>query len=802
MKRSGKIALAITMAMTLGVSSSRSPAAAQPAWTQNFTQVLVNVNEKLTNIQRSLSDATAQGRLSPQASESFKQELNRIKDTQTQYQADGKLSIWERARLVFEIDNLQRQIDGALGPRPTDSVSSTNLTTRETDLSREISDALFQGRLTKSEADFFLGGLDKVKNMEASYKADGALNPTELASVSVELDNLTKSVRDKIRPLNIGTDSVQTKKLEVQNRIASLKSEGKITTLEADEYAQDLSRIETRENAFRQNDGVLDTNESLNIALELERLSGKLDRFQPMYSQAPGIDARQQTLEKMLGDAFTNGKLTSQQVFELKQEFDRIASVEARYRTDGVLSDTETLTLGRDLDQLKTKLENYVQTSATTASQSGISQMIADARRRFTDAQNSGRLSADNSRDLRTSLDRIDSRQSYMQQDGRLDDSETLTLASDIDRFNSDLGKAVTPLPNVETKKGDIVRKINEGIASSRVKPEVAEDLKSELDRIGQLEATFKSSEGGLSDQEVMALNREYDTLSRRLDGIFTALPDVTAKLNAINSRLSDAAKSGLIADDKRREFEDELARIAEMSRSFKTSDNGLSDWETMTLARDYDRLDADIARALSKGTKIDTAGAPADTQGHWAEQYIAVLSKRGTIGGFPDGTFKPNNFITRAQFAAIVVRALNLPAAGRSANFKDVPQKYWAHTVINQCSDAGLVTGFPDGTYRPEDQVTRTQALVIVAKALQNANADTSVMSRFVDASTVPTWALPSVAKAANAGVLVSYPNPNAIRSSELATRADVAAFVYQTMSKLGEKLPPLRVGLEASGN
>jgi hypothetical protein len=110
-------------------------------------------------------------------------------------------------------------------------------------------------------------------------------------------------------------------------------------------------------------------------------------------------------------------------------------------------------------------------------------------------------------------------------------------------------------------------------------------------------------------------------------------------------------------------------------------------------------------------------------------------------------------------------------------------------------------VTGFPDGSFRPEDKITRAQALVILAKALQNPNADTAGLGRYKDGNTVPTWALPSVAKAANANIIVSYPDSDSIKPNELATRADVAALTYQTMSNLGEKLPAIRVGLEASG-
>lgn len=188
------------------------------------------------------------------------------------------------------------------------------------------------------------------------------------------------------------------------------------------------------------------------------------------------------------------------------------------------------------------------------------------------------------------------------------------------------------------------------------------------------------------------------------------------------------------------------------------------------------------------------------DVQGYWAEQYVTTLAGRKIIGGFPDGTFKPNAEITRAQFAAIAVKALDLPSAPSSRAFVDVPSGYWAAAAINSVSNSGLVTGFPDGSFRPEAKITRAQALVILAKALK-VNPNPAALSRYSDSQAVPEWATESVTKAATARIIVSFPDTARIRPNDLATRGEVAALMYQTLSRLGRDLPPLAIGLLDGG-
>jgi hypothetical protein len=190
------------------------------------------------------------------------------------------------------------------------------------------------------------------------------------------------------------------------------------------------------------------------------------------------------------------------------------------------------------------------------------------------------------------------------------------------------------------------------------------------------------------------------------------------------------------------------------------------------------------------------------DLQGYWGEPYVSTLADRTIIGGFPDGSFRPNNNITRAQFAAIAAKALNLPTSS-SRNFVDVPAKYWASGAIGAVSSSGLVTGYPDGTFRPEQEITRAQALVILAKAMKNAESNPTALSRYSDADAVPDWAKESVTKAATANIIVNFPESTKIEPNRLATRGEVAALVYQALSKLGSSnLPPVSIGLIGGGS
>ena len=103
--------------------------------------------------------------------------------------------------------------------------------------------------------------------------------------------------------------------------------------------------------------------------------------------------------------------------------------------------------------------------------------------------------------------------------------------------------------------------------------------------------------------------------------------------------------------------------------------------------------------------------------QGQWFNPAISTLSNAGIISGYPDGSFQPNGYITRAEFATIAVRFFDVQYDGKDL-FPDI-STHWAKDYINQAGSAGLVNGYPDGTFGPNRYITRAEAVTLVNRTL-----------------------------------------------------------------------------------
>lgn len=176
------------------------------------------------------------------------------------------------------------------------------------------------------------------------------------------------------------------------------------------------------------------------------------------------------------------------------------------------------------------------------------------------------------------------------------------------------------------------------------------------------------------------------------------------------------------------------------------------------------------------------------DVQGHWAQQQIQALAARGIISGFPDGSFKPNDPVTRAQFAAIVLKAFEPAPKNPAVTFSDVPSKYWAFTAIQSASRGGFMAGFPGGSFKPEQRIPKIQALVALSNGLAFGAGDPSLLSQYQDAASIPSWATTPIAAATQRQIVVNYPSVAQLNPSREATRAEVAAFIYQALVNAGK--------------
>ncbi|OKH42976.1 beta-Ig-H3/fasciclin [Calothrix sp. HK-06] len=196
------------------------------------------------------------------------------------------------------------------------------------------------------------------------------------------------------------------------------------------------------------------------------------------------------------------------------------------------------------------------------------------------------------------------------------------------------------------------------------------------------------------------------------------------------------------------------------------------------------------------------TVSFPDVSQDYWARPFIQALAERNIIAGFPDGTYKPEQPVTRAEFAAIIQKAFNqnrvrqLPTGG----FRDIRSNFWAAQAITTAFETGFLSGYPDNTFRPNQQITKVQAVVSLASGLGLTGGDTAILTSFyTDANAIPTYAVSQVAGATQASVVVNYPDIKVFNPEVPLTRADAAAHVYQALVRQG-RLQPIASNLPAA--
>lgn len=192
--------------------------------------------------------------------------------------------------------------------------------------------------------------------------------------------------------------------------------------------------------------------------------------------------------------------------------------------------------------------------------------------------------------------------------------------------------------------------------------------------------------------------------------------------------------------------------------------------------------------------TPVPTVSFSDVPQDFWARPYIEALAGRGIIVGYQDGTFRPNQPVTRAEFAAQLANAFEQNAVSNAVNYQDVPSDFWAASAIQEMTRSGFLRGYPRNVFRPTQQIPKVQALVALSQGLGLTPPTTpaQVLQVYQDAGQIPQYAISSVAAATQAGLVVNHPNPQVLAPNKITTRAEVAALVYQALVQTG-KMPDI---------
>jgi|GEM_PF-3600447 len=180
-----------------------------------------------------------------------------------------------------------------------------------------------------------------------------------------------------------------------------------------------------------------------------------------------------------------------------------------------------------------------------------------------------------------------------------------------------------------------------------------------------------------------------------------------------------------------------------------------------------------------------------ADVAQHWAKDAVNEMGSRMIVSGLNAERFGPDQAITRAELAAILVRGLGLKPDAGPSSFTDIKGTDWYADSVRAAYDFGLISGFEDGAFRPLETITREQAMVMVANAMKLTGLTTGAtpsaseqLGAFADAGSVAGWAKISVAANIEAGI-VSGRSSTELAPKDAITRAEVAVIVQRLLQK-----------------
>ncbi|MEK3883014.1 cadherin-like beta sandwich domain-containing protein [Paenibacillus sp. PL2-23] len=181
------------------------------------------------------------------------------------------------------------------------------------------------------------------------------------------------------------------------------------------------------------------------------------------------------------------------------------------------------------------------------------------------------------------------------------------------------------------------------------------------------------------------------------------------------------------------------------------------------------------------------------DMNGHWAKSVVESMASRLIVNGKSEQRFDPNGSITRAEFASMAVRALGLPSLSGAASFKDVSVDAWYEPAVSAAARYGLITGYQDGTFRPQGLITRAEALVILGRAWklagmpEAAEAEAATLLQAApDRAAIPVWAEQAIASALHAGIASGYQD-GSLKPNRSVSRAETAQLLSNVLTKSG---------------
>ncbi|MFA6210101.1 MAG: hypothetical protein WCT03_01245 [Candidatus Obscuribacterales bacterium] len=532
----------------------------------------------------------------------------------------------------------------------TGVVNNDSIAARDTQITNRIIDAINANKLSTIDTQNLKSQLDRIKSMEAGYRANragGQLDAIETATLNAELNKVENSLNQMVGlPTNTtfgasvttNVDSSDAAMADIKQRITRNLSSGRLTVEEARSLTNQYNRVISDRNSYKL-DGVLTADETNRLNQAVEDLKRSIAANNRDTQAWPGIDGQQAAQAKRIDDGIASGKVSRSEFEQLKAESNRIANQESAARANGLQLE-ETLALATSLKDLDRRITASLNSSTGYGSggypnQGGWSndrERLSDrdgrdfdmrqsfVLKRIDDASASGRLDSAEATDLRADYSRLEQLEASYRADGRLSSTELNVLQQGLEAITAELKEKASSIavqyPEIDRKQTELKAKIADGVSRGRIKRFDGQKLTTSLDWIASVEAAFRQSGGTLDKAEADRILADLDRLNAKIDrSASNPLQDLITRKNDLQRKIDENTTSGKLSQRTSRNLRRELDRIGFSLQAYGPTAT-LPQADVTRLNADLDRLNTSITTGLSYGGEYRSGG-----RGDWNQR-------------------------------------------------------------------------------------------------------------------------------------------------------------------------------------
>lgn len=558
------------LAMTIPILPTQAEPARAPVTAPNFV-LAADLSTRHALIQKRLTEAVAAGRLTNTQFDLFQKQLDIIAQQEAEFRAKNvQLTLWQFAKLQFELDDLIKKIELSLSDR---QLGPVDVAARKQEITRRLDIAFKARRLTEKEKQTFEQQIEATSDLEKEFKKTDGANLTLVSSFKIvlELDRISTELTKTVRSRQIDMTLVQSEAAAADADLKDSIASGKLTDAKVKELTKSLSYINSQAKKYWDSKRFLSEEEQLALLLELQKVSTSLPSRKNQMETLPGVLARLEqainNCKNKIGQALDSGSLGR---IEGKQFYDEIEATDTKRKALLSPLSKETLTLATarnllvDVEKTASGLDRAL--TDTSTDWKGIAKSLDDLEQKIEAAASTNRIKDGEAHDLRDQLNKLKStRNDGMKPGGQLSGQGALKLMEGLTALESQLEKSIPDKPSLasgelETHFDDVKKRLEDAKQQGKLKSDRADALLKELATIDQADSSLAPDRAKL----VQAINLEkFDNqLKQELSLSSVSETSIRTLFRQVDEKLRQAILTGHLAPKNISSFKADLERI------------------------------------------------------------------------------------------------------------------------------------------------------------------------------------------------------------------------------------------------